>query len=161
MTGGLQKSRVMRTLDSAEERQNKRTIYAIHESDRIQDVVFQHLMYERSTYWTRTRIASISCRQTGNRQWCAADNCLDESHPVCVISLDKTNPHLQSAPEMVQTIGPKTGLDPRVCLSSVGVRLIRLRRISYLESGDGRSAAGEFQKLIDNPGMCWVYITGP
>src|SRR5580692_9284346 len=31
---------------------------------------------------------------------------------------------------MVHTIGPKTGLDPRVCLSSVGVRLIRLRRIS-------------------------------
>jgi len=61
---------------------------------------------------------------------------------------------------MVQTIGPKTGLDLRVRLSSVGVRLIRLRSISYLESGDGRSAAGEFQKLIDNPGMCWVY-TGP
>ena len=31
---------------------------------------------------------------------------------------------------MVHTIGPKTGLDPRVCSCSVGVRLIRLRRIS-------------------------------
>jgi eukaryotic-like serine/threonine-protein kinase len=30
-----------------------------------------------------------------------------------------------------------------------------------VQSGDGRSAAGEFQKLIDNPGLCWGYITGP
>src|SRR5208283_3154361 len=36
-----------------------------------------------------------------------------------------------------------------------------IRGLAYLESGDGRSAAGEFQKLIDNPGMCWGYITGP
>jgi eukaryotic-like serine/threonine-protein kinase len=36
-----------------------------------------------------------------------------------------------------------------------------IRGLAYLESGDGRSAAGEFQKLIDNPGMCWEYITGP
>jgi tetratricopeptide (TPR) repeat protein len=35
-----------------------------------------------------------------------------------------------------------------------------IRGLAYLESGDGRSAAGEFQKLIDNPGMCWDYITG-
>ena len=25
----------------------------------------------------------------------------------------------------------------------------------------GRSAAGEFQKLIENPGLCLGYITGP
>jgi hypothetical protein len=25
----------------------------------------------------------------------------------------------------------------------------------------GRSAAGEFQKLIDNPGLCWRFVTGP
>jgi len=32
-----------------------------------------------------------------------------------------------------------------------------IRGLAYLELGDGRSAAGEFQKLIDNPGLCWVY----
>ena len=36
-----------------------------------------------------------------------------------------------------------------------------IRGLAYLESGDGRSAAGEFQKLIDNPGLCRGYITGP
>jgi tetratricopeptide (TPR) repeat protein len=36
-----------------------------------------------------------------------------------------------------------------------------IRGLAYLESGEGRSAAGEFQKLIDNPGLCWGYITGP
>ena len=36
-----------------------------------------------------------------------------------------------------------------------------IRGLAYLESGDGRSAAGEFQKLINNPGVCWLYITGP
>jgi eukaryotic-like serine/threonine-protein kinase len=36
-----------------------------------------------------------------------------------------------------------------------------IRGLAYLESGDGRSAAGEFQKLIDNPGLCWDFITGP
>lgn len=36
-----------------------------------------------------------------------------------------------------------------------------IRGLAYLESGDGRSAAGEFQKLIDNPGLCYEFITGP
>jgi tetratricopeptide (TPR) repeat protein len=36
-----------------------------------------------------------------------------------------------------------------------------IRGLAHLESGDGRSAAGEFQKLIDNPGLCWEFITGP
>jgi tetratricopeptide (TPR) repeat protein/tRNA A-37 threonylcarbamoyl transferase component Bud32 len=36
-----------------------------------------------------------------------------------------------------------------------------IRGLAYLESGDGRSAAGEFQKLIDNPGLCLGHITGP
>jgi Flp pilus assembly protein TadD len=36
-----------------------------------------------------------------------------------------------------------------------------IRGLAYLESGDGRSAAGEFQKLIENPGLCWEFITGP
>jgi len=36
-----------------------------------------------------------------------------------------------------------------------------IRGLAYLESGDGRSAAAEFQKLIDNSGICWGYITGP
>jgi eukaryotic-like serine/threonine-protein kinase len=36
-----------------------------------------------------------------------------------------------------------------------------IRGLAYLELGDGRSAAGEFQKLIDNPGLCWGYITCP
>jgi tetratricopeptide (TPR) repeat protein len=36
-----------------------------------------------------------------------------------------------------------------------------IRGLAYLEVGDGRSAAGEFQKLIDNPGLCLVYITCP
>ncbi|MGA7136068.1 MAG: winged helix-turn-helix domain-containing protein [Terriglobales bacterium] len=36
-----------------------------------------------------------------------------------------------------------------------------IRGLAYLESGDGRSAAGEFQKLIDNPGVCWEFIIGP
>jgi eukaryotic-like serine/threonine-protein kinase len=36
-----------------------------------------------------------------------------------------------------------------------------IRGLAYLESGDGRSAALEFQKLIDNPGLCSGYVTGP
>src|SRR5882724_6310795 len=36
-----------------------------------------------------------------------------------------------------------------------------IRGLAYLESGDGPSAAGEFQKLIDNPGMCDKFMTGP
>jgi tetratricopeptide (TPR) repeat protein len=36
-----------------------------------------------------------------------------------------------------------------------------IRGLAYLESGDGRSAAGEFQKLIDNPGLCLWFVTGP
>jgi len=36
-----------------------------------------------------------------------------------------------------------------------------IRGLAFLESGDGRSAAGEFQKLTDNPGLCWEFITGP
>jgi len=36
-----------------------------------------------------------------------------------------------------------------------------IRGLAYLELGDGRSAAGEFHKLIDNPGLCLGYITGP
>jgi eukaryotic-like serine/threonine-protein kinase len=36
-----------------------------------------------------------------------------------------------------------------------------IRGLAYLELGDGRSAAGEFQKLIDNPGLCWEYVTCP
>ena len=36
-----------------------------------------------------------------------------------------------------------------------------IRGLAYLESGDGRSAAGEFQKLIDNPGLCLGFITRP
>jgi len=36
-----------------------------------------------------------------------------------------------------------------------------IRGLAYVESGDGRSAAREFQKLINNPGMCWGYIIGP
>jgi eukaryotic-like serine/threonine-protein kinase len=36
-----------------------------------------------------------------------------------------------------------------------------IRGQAYLELGDGRSAAAEFQKLIDNPGMCWEFITAP
>jgi len=33
--------------------------------------------------------------------------------------------------------------------------------VNWFLSGDGRSAAGEFQKLIDNPGMCREFIIGP
>jgi DNA-binding winged helix-turn-helix (wHTH) protein len=36
-----------------------------------------------------------------------------------------------------------------------------IRGLAYLELGDGRAAASEFQKLIDNPGLCWEFITGP
>ena len=36
-----------------------------------------------------------------------------------------------------------------------------IRGLAYLEMGNNRSAAGEFQKLIDNPGLCWPFITGP
>jgi hypothetical protein len=35
-----------------------------------------------------------------------------------------------------------------------------IRGLAYLEVGDGRSAAREFQKLIDNPGLCGEFITG-
>jgi hypothetical protein len=36
-----------------------------------------------------------------------------------------------------------------------------IRGLANLESGDCRSAAGVFQKLIDNPGICREYISGP
>jgi eukaryotic-like serine/threonine-protein kinase len=36
-----------------------------------------------------------------------------------------------------------------------------IRGLAYLETGDGRSAAVEFQKLIDNPGLCLGFVTGP
>jgi len=36
-----------------------------------------------------------------------------------------------------------------------------IRGLAYLELGDGRSAAGEFQKMIDNPGLCLWFVTGP
>jgi eukaryotic-like serine/threonine-protein kinase len=36
-----------------------------------------------------------------------------------------------------------------------------IRGLAYLQAGDSQSAAAEFQKLIDNPGLCWGYITGP
>jgi eukaryotic-like serine/threonine-protein kinase len=36
-----------------------------------------------------------------------------------------------------------------------------IRGLAYLEAGDGRSAAREFKKLIDNPGLCGEFITGP
>jgi tetratricopeptide (TPR) repeat protein len=36
-----------------------------------------------------------------------------------------------------------------------------IRGLAYLELGDGKSAALEFQKLIDNPGLCWEFTTGP
>jgi DNA-binding winged helix-turn-helix (wHTH) protein/Flp pilus assembly protein TadD len=36
-----------------------------------------------------------------------------------------------------------------------------IRGLAYLERHDGQSAAPEFQKLIDNPGLCWEFITGP
>ena len=36
-----------------------------------------------------------------------------------------------------------------------------IRGLAYLESGDARSAAGEFQKLIDNPGLSLWFVTGP
>jgi hypothetical protein len=35
-----------------------------------------------------------------------------------------------------------------------------IRGLAYLESGDGRSAAVEFQKLIENPGLCGGFVTG-
>src|SRR5258708_3848788 len=36
-----------------------------------------------------------------------------------------------------------------------------IRGLPCLESRDGRSAAAEFQKLIDNPGLCLWFVTGP
>jgi eukaryotic-like serine/threonine-protein kinase len=36
-----------------------------------------------------------------------------------------------------------------------------IRGIAYLELGDGRSAAAQFQKLIDNPGLTVNHVTGP
>jgi len=36
-----------------------------------------------------------------------------------------------------------------------------IRGLAYLELGDGRAAAAEFQKLIDNPGLTVVHVTGP
>ena len=36
-----------------------------------------------------------------------------------------------------------------------------IRGLAYLELGDGQSAAHEFQKLIDNPGLCWEFVIGP
>src|SRR6266404_6101942 len=36
-----------------------------------------------------------------------------------------------------------------------------IRGLAYLELGDGRSAAAQFQKLIDNPGLTVKSVTGP
>jgi tetratricopeptide (TPR) repeat protein len=36
-----------------------------------------------------------------------------------------------------------------------------LRGLAYLELGDGRSAAAEFQKQIDNPGFSVRHVIGP
>jgi tetratricopeptide (TPR) repeat protein len=36
-----------------------------------------------------------------------------------------------------------------------------IRGLAYLELGDGRSAAAQFQKLIDNPGFTVRFVTGP
>ena len=36
-----------------------------------------------------------------------------------------------------------------------------IRGLAYLELGDGRSAAAQFQKLIDNPGFAVRHVTGP
>jgi len=36
-----------------------------------------------------------------------------------------------------------------------------IRGLAYLDLGDGRSAAAQFQKMIDNPGFAVRYVTGP
>jgi hypothetical protein len=36
-----------------------------------------------------------------------------------------------------------------------------IRGLAYLELDDGRSAAAQFQKLIDNPGITVRHVTGP
>jgi tetratricopeptide (TPR) repeat protein len=36
-----------------------------------------------------------------------------------------------------------------------------IRGLAYLELGDGRSAAAQFQELIDNPGFSVRHVTGP
>ena len=36
-----------------------------------------------------------------------------------------------------------------------------IRGLAYLKLGDGRSAAAQFQKLIDNPGLTVRHVTGP
>jgi eukaryotic-like serine/threonine-protein kinase len=36
-----------------------------------------------------------------------------------------------------------------------------IRGLAYLDLGDGQSAAGQFQKLIDNPGFTVRHVTGP
>jgi eukaryotic-like serine/threonine-protein kinase len=36
-----------------------------------------------------------------------------------------------------------------------------IRGLAYLQLRDGQSAAREFHKLIDNPGLCWESVTGP
>lgn len=51
--------------------------------------------------------------------------------------------------------------DLAVTLSFTELYPAYIRGLAYLESGDGRSAAGEFQKLIDNPGFCGDFITSP
>ena len=33
--------------------------------------------------------------------------------------------------------------------------------LSYLKLGDGQSAAAQFQKVIDNPGLTVRHVTGP
>jgi len=36
-----------------------------------------------------------------------------------------------------------------------------IRGLAYLELGDGRAAAAQFQKLINNPGLTVTHVTGP
>jgi tetratricopeptide (TPR) repeat protein len=36
-----------------------------------------------------------------------------------------------------------------------------IRGLAYLKLGDGRSAAAQFQKLIDSPGLTIRHVTGP
>jgi len=38
---------------------------------------------------------------------------------------------------------------------------IYLRGLAFLQAGDGQSAVAEFQKIIDHPGVVYVFIIGP
>jgi hypothetical protein len=72
------------------------------------------------------------------------------------IKLQKQDPHAS-----IDLLRGATKYELAVTRSFSSLYPAYIRGLAYLELGDGKSAALEFQKLIDNPGSCLEFVTGP